>query len=70
MEKKNTMVLIWHDAIEGDGASIYPVSAEDFSRLAVDLKNNAEENELPRLSLEMYSPEQLAEAERIGNEMA
>lgn len=63
MEKK-TMTLIWHDAVEGNSATIYPVTPEDFARLATDLQNNAEEDDLPKITLEMWSKEQLAEAER------
>lgn len=69
MEKK-TMTLIWHDAVDGNDATIYPVTPDDFSRLAKDLQNNAEEDDLPKITLEMWTDEQLAEADRIGAEMA
>lgn len=69
MSEKNIMTLVWHDAYEGSG-SVYRVTPEDFARLATDLENNAEVDELPKLSLEMYSEEQWAEADRAGEEMA
>ncbi len=69
MEKK-IMTLFWEDYIEGDSASVYKVTPEDLARLAVDLQNNAEEDDLPKLHLEMCSEEQWAEFDRVGEEMA
>lgn len=70
MEQKNIMTLVWHDAVENDSASVYRVTKDDFARLATDLQNNAETDDLPKLSLEMYSEKQWLEAERVGKEMA
>lgn len=68
MSKKLVLKLV--DWYEGDTDIIYVVDEESFSRLAADLVNNCEEDELPKLELAMYTPEQIAEAERIGEEMA
>lgn len=63
------MVLVWHDGVENND-SLYQVTKEDLARLAEDLQNNAEVDDLPKISLKMLTPEEWAEAERIGNELA
>lgn len=67
---KKIMTLVWHGAVEAFDSSVYRVTPEDFERLATDLQNNAEEDDLPKITLEMYTEEQWAEAERVGKEMA
>lgn len=70
MEKK--MVLLVKEGYEGRNDIVYAVDEEGFSRLAHDLVEgwNDYPDELPKLELAMWTPEKLAEAERIGEEMA
>lgn len=68
------LTLIWEDA---EGGSVYPVDAEGMTRFARDALNNMETEDayvkdfgLPMIKLEMWTPEQWAEADRLGEEMA
>ena len=68
MDKKLT--LIWEDA---EGGFVYPVDEEGMTRFAKDAGMNMETEdgfELPKVRLEMWTPEQWAAADKLGEEMA
>ena len=72
MGEKNIKVMVWKTVgAEQEGCLAYRLDDKDAGfRFFADIEANAELDGRSSFTLELWSDDQWAEAERIGNEMA